>query len=222
MTDAAQHALRHLIESHAASTRFALACNDRTKIIESLQSRCALLQFPKLQEADIATRVQHVCEREKVRAGGLSCRVAVVVEREDSQVRLCASRLTQVELQEGAMAALTFTADGDMRAALNNLQAAVAGMGARVSVENICRVCCACARPHCVYRIVCCCCCCCSMRCLCGVDRRCATSPRPSPSRRSWLLAVARTFVERSRSRRASCATVRAHAQQAAVWPSEL
>jgi replication factor C subunit 2/4 len=96
MTDAAQFILLRVMELHQDTTRFALACNDSTKLIEGIQSRCTILRFAKLTDEDVATRVAAVCEEE-----GLEC------------------------TPEGVQA-LVFVSDGDMRHALNTLQAAAA------------------------------------------------------------------------------------------------
>lgn len=41
------------MEIYSSTTRFALACNQSTKIIELIQSRCAVLRYTKLQDAEV-------------------------------------------------------------------------------------------------------------------------------------------------------------------------
>ncbi|KAL7670685.1 hypothetical protein ACOME3_005613 [Neoechinorhynchus agilis] len=55
MTEAAQQALRRTMEVYATTTRFALACNNSEKIIEAIQSRCAIIRFGRLPDE---TRIQ--------------------------------------------------------------------------------------------------------------------------------------------------------------------
>jgi hypothetical protein len=54
MTAAAQQALRRTMEIYSSSTRFALACNQSTKIIEPIQSRCAVLRYTRLSDAEVS------------------------------------------------------------------------------------------------------------------------------------------------------------------------
>lgn len=114
ITSAAQQALRRTIEQCSETTRFALACNISTKIIEPIQSRCAILRFTRLSDEEVLTRLLHVIEAEKIR------------------------------YSEDGLQAVLFTAEGDMRQALNNIQATVAGFG-YVSAENLFKVC---DQPH--------------------------------------------------------------------------
>lgn len=114
MTDGAQQALRRTMEIYSKTTRFALACNASDKIIEPIQSRCAVLRYSKLSEAQILARIQEVCDQEKV------------------------------PCTDDGLEAIIFTAQGDMRQALNNLQSTYAGFG-YVNSENVFKVC---DEPH--------------------------------------------------------------------------
>jgi replication factor C subunit 2/4 len=114
MTAAAQQALRRTMEIYSATTRFALACNNSTKIIEPIQSRCAVLRFTRLHDAEILSRLQQVCAFENV------------------------------PYDLAGLEAIIFTAEGDMRNALNALQSTHSGFG-HVSSENVFKVC---DQPH--------------------------------------------------------------------------
>jgi len=96
MTPGAQQALRRIMEIYASTTRFALACNTSAKIIEPIQSRCAILRYTRVPPELVLERLVRVAQAEGV---GYS--------------------------PEG-MEALCFTADGDIRTAINNLQATCA------------------------------------------------------------------------------------------------
>lgn len=66
MTDGAQQALRRTMEIYSSTTRFALACNNSEKIIEPIQSRCAMIRYGKLTDAQILAKVLDVCKKENV------------------------------------------------------------------------------------------------------------------------------------------------------------
>jgi len=110
MTAGAQQAMRRTMELYSKTTRFALACNDSDKIIEAIQSRCAILRYTRLSDAQILERLLNICEKERV-------------ARNDEGIE-----------------AIIFTAQGDMRQAINNLQSTVAGFGF-VNPENVFKVC---------------------------------------------------------------------------------
>lgn len=99
MTPGAQQALRRTMEIYSNTTRFAFACNQLSKIIEPLQSRCAILRYNKLADDQVLARLLEVAKAEGVKYNS-----------------------------EG-IKALIFTAEGDMRQAINNLQSTVAGFG---------------------------------------------------------------------------------------------
>jgi replication factor C subunit 2/4 len=109
MTSGAQQALRRTMEIYSSTTRFAFACNQSNKIIEPLQSRCAILRYARLTDAQVVKRLLQIIEAEKV------------------------------EYSEDGLAALVFSAEGDMRQAINNLQSTWAGFGF-VSGDNVFKV----------------------------------------------------------------------------------
>ena len=66
MTNGAQQAMRRTMEIYSKTTRFALACNASDKIIEPIQSRCAVLRYSKLSDKQLLKRLLEVCEMEEV------------------------------------------------------------------------------------------------------------------------------------------------------------
>ncbi|MEM0380427.1 MAG: replication factor C small subunit [Desulfurococcaceae archaeon] len=67
MTADAQQALRRLMELFTASTRFILIANYPSKIIEPIQSRCAVFRFTPLKKEDVVNRLAWIAEKEKVK-----------------------------------------------------------------------------------------------------------------------------------------------------------
>ena len=114
MTSAAQQALRRTMEIFSHTTRFALACNVSTKIIEPIQSRAAILRYSRLSDEQILARLKFVCTSE------------------------------EVSYTDDGLEAIVFTAEGDMRNALNNLQATNSGFG-HINQTNVFKVC---DQPH--------------------------------------------------------------------------
>jgi len=66
MTNAAQFALRRVIEKFARNARFCLICNYASKIIPALQSRCTRFRFAPLSAEQATSRTQVVAEAEGV------------------------------------------------------------------------------------------------------------------------------------------------------------
>jgi replication factor C subunit 2/4 len=66
MTAGAQQALRRTMEIYSNTTRFCLACNMSNKIIEPIQSRCAILRYAKLSDREVLQRLLEICAEEKV------------------------------------------------------------------------------------------------------------------------------------------------------------
>ncbi len=66
MTADAQQALRRTMELYTETTRFILACNYLSKIIDPIQSRTALFRFYPLKKDDIVGRLEYISKQEKV------------------------------------------------------------------------------------------------------------------------------------------------------------
>ena len=81
-------------------------CNYSSKIIEPIQSRCAIFRFRPLDDEAIAERIKYIAENE-----GL-------------------------ELTEEGLQAILYVAEGDMRRAINVLQAAAA-LDTKITDENV-------------------------------------------------------------------------------------
>ncbi|WP_369684842.1 replication factor C small subunit [Halalkalicoccus sp. NIPERK01] len=105
-TSDAQSALRRTMEQFSSNTRFILSCNYSSKIIDPIQSRCAVFRFTQIDDAAVGERIREIAHTE------------------------------QIEITDGGVEALVYAADGDMRRAVNSLQAA-AVMGETVDEDAV-------------------------------------------------------------------------------------
>ena len=58
------------MEIYSSTTRFALACNQSSKIIEPIQSRCAIVRYARLTDQELLSRLVTVAQAEKVILAG--------------------------------------------------------------------------------------------------------------------------------------------------------
>ncbi len=64
LTREAQQALRRTMELYTSTCRFILACNYSSKIIEPIQSRCAVFRFKPLPMNAVKQLIQHIAQQE--------------------------------------------------------------------------------------------------------------------------------------------------------------
>ena len=67
MTSDAQTALRRIIEDTAKFCRFILIANNISKIIEPIQSRCAVFKFSTIPQNDVIEHLKEITKKEKVK-----------------------------------------------------------------------------------------------------------------------------------------------------------
>jgi len=66
MTGPAQTALRRIMEIGSRTSRFILICNQSSKIIEPIQSRCAIFRFSRVDRQAMKDHLQCIAKKENV------------------------------------------------------------------------------------------------------------------------------------------------------------
>ena len=96
LTGAAQAALRRTMEKYSRTCRFVMSCNFSSKIIEPIQSRCAVFRFRPIKAEDVERYLKFVSGKEGLK------------------------------VEKNGYESLTYLAQGDLRRAINSLQMAAA------------------------------------------------------------------------------------------------
>ena len=69
LTTEAQQALRRTMENYTQTCRFILSCNYSSKIIDPIQSRCAIFRFKPLEKEQLLAIVDHIAKTEGLKIG---------------------------------------------------------------------------------------------------------------------------------------------------------
>ena len=67
ITSKAQNLLSNLISEFRKNTRFVFICNDCTQIIESIQSRCMIIKYPKISNDNLHYKIKNICINENIK-----------------------------------------------------------------------------------------------------------------------------------------------------------
>jgi len=67
MTNPAQLALRRIMDQYEDTTRFFFTCNNIENIISSIQSKCKIMFFGRIDQNDIIIRLQYICNLENIK-----------------------------------------------------------------------------------------------------------------------------------------------------------
>lgn len=92
LTSDAQSALRRTMEQFSDNVRFILSCNYPGQIIDPIQSRCAVFKFSPIKDEDIRGHIKSIADEEGI------------------------------DITSDGLDAIVYTANGDMRKAVNALQ----------------------------------------------------------------------------------------------------
>jgi len=67
LTKEAQQALRRTMENYTQTTRFILSCNYSSKIIDPIQSRCAIFKFKPIESDELNNLIDKIAKKEKLK-----------------------------------------------------------------------------------------------------------------------------------------------------------
>jgi replication factor C subunit 2/4 len=92
ITNKAQNLLSNILAEQNIKTKFIFICNDCSKINESIQSKCIMIQFPKISKKNILSKIEYISKNENI------------------------------EYDKEGLESLLFVSDNDIRQSINNLE----------------------------------------------------------------------------------------------------
>ena len=83
LTREAQQALRRTMENYTTTCRFILSCNYSSKIIDPIQSRCAVFKFKPLEPKDMAPIIERIAKDEHLKISDKSKEALIEISEGD-------------------------------------------------------------------------------------------------------------------------------------------
>ena len=114
ITPKAQNILTNMMDKYKNTIRFCFTCNNSTKIIEQIQSRCVPLHYRQISKENMKSRLEYICEQENIL------------------------------YDDAGIEAIIFIAEGDIRSAINNMEA-VYNSFQNITSDNVYKLC---YHPH--------------------------------------------------------------------------
>jgi replication factor C small subunit len=102
LTREAQQALRRTMENYTNTTRFLISCNYSSKIIDPIQSRCAVFRFKPLDEKDLLQLIDKIEDQEKLKISADAKKALIDVSggdvrRLENLLQACASQGNKID-----------------------------------------------------------------------------------------------------------------------------
>jgi len=111
MTQKAQRLINTLMEKYHKTTRFAFTCNNSHDIIESIQSRCIIFRYHRVDKNSVVANLKKICAAE------------------------------QIPHEDDALEEIAIYSQGDMRNAINNLQLTYNSCNGEIIVDGVRKMC---------------------------------------------------------------------------------
>lgn len=98
LTPDAQQALRRTMEQFSDNCRFVLSCNYSSKIIDPIQSRCAVFRFNRLEKPEVKEYIQRLGEAEEFKIS--SDAIEAIMRVSDGDLRRVTNILQTAAIQK--------------------------------------------------------------------------------------------------------------------------
>ena len=101
ITSKAQNLLSNIISEFRNNTRFVFICNECSQIIESIQSRCIIIKYPKISTLNLYDKIVSICKLENIEYTDDSIKTLIFIS--DKDIRQCINNLECIYYSFGSL-----------------------------------------------------------------------------------------------------------------------